>query len=133
LQVYYPKTKRVEIYDLGKRGAQVDQFLLLGFGISGKELQKSYSIKATGTDTIGGKPATKLELIPKSKDALEYLKKVELWIPPNQSYPVQEKIYKNSQDYILINYSDVRINPGLTDKELELSVPPGVTKVYPQK
>lgn len=133
LQVYYPKAKRVEIYDLGKHGAQVDQFLLLGFGISGKELQKSYSMKVTGTDTVNGKSATRLELVPKSKDALEYLKKVELWIPPNQSYPIQEKIYKNAQDYILITYSDVRINPGLSDKDLELNVPPGVKQVYPQK
>lgn len=133
LQVYYPKTKTVEIYDLGKHGSEIDQFLLLGFGISGKDLEKSYEMRVTGTDNIGGKPATRLELVPKSQDALEYLKKVELWIPQGASYPVQEKIYKNSQDYILISYSDVKINPPLSDSDLELHVPAGVKKVYPQK
>lgn len=133
LQVYYPKTNTVDIYDLGKQGAQLDQFLLLGFGTSGKELDKNYKMRVTGTETLNGKPVTALELTPKTAEVLEYLKKVELWIPQNASYPIQEKIFKNAQDYILINYSDVRINSGLTDKDLELRLPPGVKKNYPQK
>ncbi len=133
LQVYYPKTHTVDIYDLGKHGAQLDQFLLLGFGTSGKDLEKSYKVRVTGTETLDGKPVTQIELTPRTAEALEYMKKIELWIPQNASYPVQEKIYKNAQDYILINYSDVRINSGLTDKDLELRVPAGVKKNYPQK
>ena len=133
LQVYYPKTNTVDVYDLGKHGAQLDQFLLLGFGTSGKELEKSYKIRVTGTETLDGKPVTQIELTPRTAEALEYMKKIELWIPQNASYPLQEKIYKNAQDYILINYSDVRINSGLTDKDLELRVPAGVKKNYPQK
>jgi outer membrane lipoprotein-sorting protein len=133
LQVYYPKTNTVNIYDLGKHGAQLDQFLLLGFGTSGKQLEKSYNMRVTGTETLNGKPVTRLELVPKTEEVKEYLKELELWIPDSASYPVQEKIHKNDQDYILIQYSDVKINPGLTDKDLELTLPTGVNKVYPQK
>src|SRR4051812_9597891 len=39
LQVFYPKSNNVELYDVGKYGDQLDQFLLLGFSTSGKELQ----------------------------------------------------------------------------------------------
>lgn len=133
LQVYYPKTNTVNIYDLGKHGGQLDQFLLLGFGTSGKELQKTYSMRVAGSENLNGKPVTRLELLPKTAEVKEYLKKVELWIPSSASYPVQEKIHKNDQDYILIQYSDIKINPGLTDKDLELRLPAGVNKVYPQK
>jgi len=133
LQVYYPKTNTVNIYDLGKHGAQLDQFLLLGFGTSGKQLEKSYNMRVTGTEALNGKPVTRLELVPKTEEVKEYLKELELWIPTSASYPVQEKIHKNDQDYILIQYSDVKINPGLTDKDLELTLPAGVNKVYPQK
>ena len=133
LQVYYPKTNTLEIYDLGKHGSQIDQFLLLGFGTSGRELEKNYKVRAAGVETLGGKPTTRLELMPKTEEAREYLKKLELWIPQGASYPVQEKIYKNSQDYILIGYSDVKINPGLAEHDLELQIPAGVKKVYPQK
>jgi outer membrane lipoprotein-sorting protein len=58
---------------------------------------------------------------------------VELWIAQGASHPVQEKIYKNAEDYILVSYSDVKVNSGLTDQELELRLPAGVKKVYPQK
>jgi outer membrane lipoprotein-sorting protein len=133
LEVFYPKTNTVDIYDLGKHGAQLDQFLLLGFGTSGKELERTYNIKVTGTENLNGKPTTRLELTPKTAEVKEYMQKLELWIPASASYPVQEKIHKNDQDYILIQYSDVKLNPGLTDKDLELRLPPGVNKVYPQK
>ncbi len=133
LQVYYPKTNTVDIYDLGKHGAELDQFLLLGFGTSGKELEKNYNMRVTGSETLNGKAVTRVELVPKTAEAKEYLQKVELWIPAAASYPIQEKIHKNDQDYILIQYSDIKINPGLSDKELELRLPAGVNKVYPQK
>jgi outer membrane lipoprotein-sorting protein len=133
LQVYYPKTNTVDIYDLGKHGAELDQFLLLGFGTSGKDLEKNYNMRVTGSENLNGKPVTRMDLVPKTANAKEYLKKLELWIPTSASYPIQEKIHKNDQDYILIQYSDIKLNPGLTDKDLELSLPAGVSKVYPQK
>ncbi len=133
LQVYTPKTNTVEVYDLGKHAGMVDQFLLMGFGTSGKELQKSYKISSAGTETIGGKQATRLVLVPKSNEAKQYFQSLELWIPQGASYPVQEKIHKNEQDYILISYSDIKINPPLADKDLELRLPSGVRTVYPEK
>src|SRR6476620_10654983 len=36
LQMFYPKSKVVELYDVGKYGDQLDQFLLLGFSTSGQ-------------------------------------------------------------------------------------------------
>ena len=48
LYLYTPGLKRVEEYNLGKNRTLVDQFLLLGFGTSGKELQKSYLITLMG-------------------------------------------------------------------------------------
>ena len=42
--LYNPKIKQVEDYDLGKHRALVDEFLLLGFGTSGADLQKGYLV-----------------------------------------------------------------------------------------
>ena len=36
-EIYYPKLKSVQEYDLGKRSDLLDQFLLVGFGTTGKE------------------------------------------------------------------------------------------------
>jgi outer membrane lipoprotein-sorting protein len=133
VEVYAPKSNVVQIYDVGKFGQQFDQFLLLGFGLSGKDLQKNYSVKLLGTESVGDRSTTHIELVPKAKEALEYLKKAELWIAEDAAYPVQEKIHKNGQDYILITYGDVKLNAPLTDREMELKLPAGVKKMYPNK
>lgn len=133
VRVYYPKSNVVELYDVGKYGSQLDQFLLLGFGTSGKELQKNYTVRLVGQESIAGRPATRLELIPKSKQALDIFKKADIWLARDADYAIQEKIHKNDQDYTLITYTDVKLNPALSDKELELVLPPGVKQVTPQK
>ncbi len=133
VQMYYPKTNVVELYDVGKFGEQLDQFLLLGFGTSGKELQRNYKIKLIGTDNVNGKPAAHLELTPRSKEAQNIFKKADIWLGLDVNYPVKEKIQKNDQDYTLITYTDVKLNTPLSDKDLELNLPPDVKKIVPQQ
>ncbi len=47
VQIYFPKMQTVQVYDLGKHRSLVDQFLLLGFGSSGKELARNYNLKVS--------------------------------------------------------------------------------------
>lgn len=131
-EIYYPKIRTVQIYDLGKYRQLVDQFLLLGFGTSGTELQKSYSIRVVRKESVGGETATLLELQPKLAATREHLAKVELWVGSG-GYPVQQKFYRLSGDYTLVTYSDLRVNPGLSEQELKLKLPSGVKREYPQK
>lgn len=133
VRVFYPKSNLVELYDVGKYGNQLDQFLLLGFGTSGQELQRNYNVRLIGAETVAGRGTTHIELTPKSKQALDIFKKADLWIAQDADYPVQEKIHKNEQDYTLITYTDVKLNPPLSDKDLELVLPAGVKQVTPQK
>jgi outer membrane lipoprotein-sorting protein len=135
LQVFYPKMNTVQIYDLGKHGEQLDQFLMIGFGISGTELAKSFSMRLLGTETIKDSLALKIELVPKDEEARKILKRAELWIaqPPRQPYPLQEKLYEPSGNYRLVMYSDLNINPPLTEDALKLKLPKGVKTEYPQK
>lgn len=133
LQVFYPKSNVVELYDVGKFGEQLDQFLLLGFSTSGKQLQRDYKVRLIGTETVAGQNATHLELTPKTKQAQDIFKKADVWLAADATHPLKEKIHKNGQDYTLITYTGVKLNPSLSDKDLELVLPPGVKKVTPQK
>jgi outer membrane lipoprotein-sorting protein len=134
-EVYQPKAKLVDVYDLGSHGEQLDRFLMIGFGTSGTELAHDYAMKVLGTDMVDGKSTTRLELTPKIDDIKKVVSKLELWIPdaPAQPYPSQEKIYQQGGDYKLVNYSDLRINPDLPSAALELKLPNGVKRDYPQK
>lgn len=132
-EVYYPKINTVQVYDLGRHGALVDQFLLLGFGTSGRELARDYQVRLVGAEQVGGVAADRLELVPKAKEARQHITKVELWIANPGGYPVQQKFYTPSGDTTTITYTDVVINPALSESDLGLAVPPNAKREYPQR
>ncbi len=85
-EIYYPKIKTRQIYDLGAHGEQLDRFILLGFGTSGTELARDYDVKVLGTDTIAGTSTTKLELTPKLPDIQKVVVKLDMWV---QNSPIR--------------------------------------------
>ena len=123
--IYLPKLQTVEEYDLGK---SVEKYLALGFGASGKELKADYTLQELGADAVNGQKAMRLELIPKSKEVLKQLPRIELWISAATGYPIQQKLYQTGGDYMLATYSDVVINPRLPDSAYKLNLPKGVKK-----
>lgn len=132
-QVYYPKINTVQIYDLGRNRALVDQFLILGFGSSGTDLKKNYSIRTAGEDEVAGGKTTRLELVPLSAKVKEQIQKVELWIPMDAGHPVQQKFYQPGGDYYLFTYSDIKLNQNLPEDEFHLKIPANARREYPQK
>ena len=131
--IYYPKMNTVQIYDLGKAGALVDQFLAIGFGSSGKDLQKNYAVTPGGEEMVNGEKATRLKLVPKSAKVLEQIKSVELWIPLNAGHPVQQKVIEPGGDYYLFTYSELKLNPDVPPDAFRLKLPGNVHVEKPQQ
>ena len=133
LEIYYPKQQSIDEYDISPYRALVEQFMLIGFGTSGRELAEAYNIKVLGTETVAGQSTTRLELVPKSAEVLKNMKKLELWISDAHTYPVQQKFYLAGGDYKLVTYTNVKMNPPLSDSDLKLKVPKDTKRVFPQK
>ena len=130
LQEYLPKINTLQVFDLAKHGEQLDKFLMIGFGTSGIELASNYDVTVLGSE----KNAIHLQLIPKSAEARQYVKKLELWVPDQgDPYPLREKTFEPSGDYHLVTYSDLKINPPLKPDALQVKLPPGVKTEYPGK
>jgi outer membrane lipoprotein-sorting protein len=132
LEIYYPKIETVQEYDVGKNKNLLDQFLLLGFGSTSKELESAYDIRVAGPETVAGQKTTRLELIPKSSDVQQHLKKVELWIAES-GYPAQQKFYLPAGDYSLVTYINLKPNVDMPDSALKLKLPKNVKREYPQR
>ncbi len=132
IQEYLPKIKTLQVFDLTKHGEQLDKFLMIGFGTSGMELAKDYTVSVLGPENGKGPTAIRLQLVPKAADARQYVMKLELWIPEQgDPYPLQEKIFQPSGDYRLTTYGDLKINPPLQPDALQLKLPPGVKIEHP--
>ncbi len=132
-ELYIPKINTVQEYDLGKHARLIDQFLLLGFGSTSRELEKNYVLKLSGKETVNGIATTKLDLTPRSAEALEHLKRVEIWFPLDSGYPAQQKFYLGSGDYVLVSYTEAKLNPNLPESAVRLALPRNVKREYPQK
>jgi outer membrane lipoprotein-sorting protein len=130
---YYPKINTLQEYDLGKSRSLVEQFMLLGFGSNSKDLASAYSIRLGGPETVAGQIAMRLELIPKSKDVLAHLKRVDLWISDAMGIAVQQKLFYPGGDYFLATYTNIKLRPNLPDSAVKLDLPKSVKREYPQK
>jgi outer membrane lipoprotein-sorting protein len=127
VRIYFPKLKTYQDYDVGHSDV-LNQFLLLGFGSSGKELVESYAISSPGTEKIASQDTTKLVLLPKAAKVQEKLSKVEVWIPIGAAYPLQQQFYEpSSGNYRVVLYSNIKLNPPIKGT-LEFHLPAGTKK-----
>jgi outer membrane lipoprotein-sorting protein len=129
-QVYSPKAKMDQIYDLAKFTSTVDQFVTLAFGTSGDELRRNYDVKLGGSESVGSTATSRLELIPNSKEVKRLFSKFELWIPDGLGNAIREKLTAPSGDYYLLEYSNVKLNVPLPDSVFDLKLPKDVKKVH---
>jgi outer membrane lipoprotein-sorting protein len=129
VRIVLPKIKTVQVYDLGKQGEKLDQFIMIGFGTSGTQLARDYTMKVLGNETLKGAQnvaVIRLELVPKTDDVKQYVTKLELLIPQvGDTYPIQEKISMPEGNYRLVDYTNIRPNPAIKADALEYKLPPG--------
>jgi outer membrane lipoprotein-sorting protein len=133
LSIYFPKRNTVQEYSLGKNSSLVVQFLLLGFGTTRNDLSAANAVQYGAAETISGRPAVRLVLVPKTKEVLQHVEKIELWLSPDTGYPVQHKIYQPGGDYLLFEFANLKMAPDLSDSYLKLKLPKDVKKEKPQQ
>lgn len=130
LYIYNPGLKRVEEYNLGKNRALVDQFLQLGFGSRGSELEKGYEIKVLPEEHIDDQSVVPLQLTPKSDQVRHEISKIEIWLSEATWLPVQQQFYEaGSGDYSIVKYSNVVRNADIPDSRFRPNWPKGTQKV----
>jgi outer membrane lipoprotein-sorting protein len=130
LYIYNPGLKRVEEYNLGKNRALVEQFLQLGFGSRGSELQKDYEIKLLPEQRIENQPVVVLDLTPKSDQVRHEISRIEIWLSEATWLPVQQEFYEaGSGDYSIVRYSSVVRNPEIPESRFRPNWPKGTQKV----
>ena len=133
LYIYTPGLHRVEEYNLGKNRALVDQFLLLGFGTEGKELQKGYLLALLKEEKMDDRKTIELELTPKSDAVRNQIATIQIWLDESSWLPVQQQFYETGTgDYFIVRYSKVVRNAGINESEFKPHWPKGTEKVRPQ-
>jgi outer membrane lipoprotein-sorting protein len=130
--VYTPGLKQVEEYNLGKHRELVNEFLLLGFGTSGHELQKGFLLTLIGEPVLDRQKTALLELTPKAGAARNQIARIRLWLDESSWLPVQQEFFETgTDDYFIIRYANISKNPEIPDSRFKPHWPKGTQRVRP--
>lgn len=107
---FQPSIDQVTEYNAGKNKAEVESYLVLGFGGGGHALTESYNVQYAGMEEVQGVNAAKLILTPKSQRVRNMFQTITLWIDTARGVPVQQRFDEPSGDYRITKYSNTLIN-----------------------
>jgi len=129
--MYQPKMDQVTQFDLGKNRADLETYVVLGFGGSGQDLAKTFDITYVGPETINGIATAKLKLVPKSEKVRNTYKEIDLWIDLDKGISVQQQAFQPNGNYRLAKYSNIRVNEKLNDDVFKLKTTSKTQTVSP--
>ena len=133
-EIYRPRIATVEEYNISKHRDTFQQVLLLGFGTTEKYLRDNYELRVVGEEKVTDRPAVRLELVPKSEGMRKQVPKLEMWVSTDTWQAVQQKLHQpGGEDYRIFTYSDIELNPKLSDKVFKLDIPKSTKRILPQK
>lgn len=111
-------------FSAGQNQQKADSFLTLGFGGSGKDLERAWDIKLAGTEQMsdGGAPITvdKLDLTPKDPGVKNTFTHVVIWIDPTRSVSLKQEYTTPEGDKRTVTYSHLRYNTKIDTKKYAL-------------
>jgi len=98
-----------QTFAAGNNKSTLDAFLTLGFGGSGADLEKNWTVTDQGTEAVNGVQAAKLQLIPKDPAVAKATPKVILWVDMDKGVGVQQQRFDTSGNYSMITYSNIKM------------------------
>ena len=114
LRLFDPGADHLTEISAGANQAQYESFLTLGFGGSGQELARAWTITDLGTEPLsdGEKTVscTKLELVSKDPNVRNMVSKVTLWVDPTRAISLKQIFLQPSQDQKTVTYTHIRTN-----------------------
>ncbi len=115
VRLYSPGTNHIDqISAAGKNQSRVETFLTLGFGGTGADLAKVWTITDQGTEQItdGGKSVAveKLDLVSIDPRARANFTHITIWVDPVRDVSLKQVFYNPSGDTQTAIYSNIRLN-----------------------
>lgn len=120
IRFYQPKIEQLTEREVGANRAEVESFLVLGFGGRGHDLTKSFDVKFLGWEQIAGVRTAKLDLTPKSQKIRSMFEHIVLWIDPARGVSLKQQAFEPSGDHRTATYSNIKLNEKVGDDAFKL-------------
>ncbi len=125
LELYEPRLNQLQVFKVGKNREQLDSFLTLGFGGSGRDLEKNWNVSYLGSEQVDRISATKLQLTPRDASVAKTISKVFLWINMETGIAVRQQFFDSAGNYRMVEYRNLRLNAPVSEDAFEIKTTPG--------
>jgi len=120
VRLFDPGTDHLTIIDATKNKAQFESFLTVGFGGSGKDLAKAWTISDLGDEVIDGVQTAKLDLVAKDPAVRNNCTHMTIWVDPVRGVQLKQSLYMPSEDYRTAVYTDIKYNQKVDEKAYQI-------------
>ncbi len=114
VQLFEPNANHLTIISIKKNQAQYESFLALGFGGSGTDLAKQWTINFQGMEPMNDGTKTvqtaKLDLVAKDESTRNMVKHITIWVDPAQDVSLKQQIFMPDGDIQTATYTNLRVN-----------------------
>ena len=114
VQIFDVGVDQITILHQGANQSEIESFLTLGFGGSGTDLARSWTITDLGPETLtdNGQPikVEKLDLVGKDPDSRKNFSHVTIWIDPTRAVSLKQIFYTASGNYRTATYTNIKVN-----------------------
>jgi outer membrane lipoprotein-sorting protein len=114
LRVFDPGPDHLTVLNAGANQAQYESFLTLGFGGSGTELTKAWTITDQGNETLndgsGPVETTKLDLVSKDPKVRDMFTHITIWVDLKRGISLKQQFFTPSDDEKTATYTHIRYN-----------------------
>jgi outer membrane lipoprotein-sorting protein len=121
VRLFDPGTDHLTIIDATKNKAQFESFLTVGFGGSGKDLAKAWTISDLGDEVIDGVQTAKLDLVAKDPAVRNNCTHMTIWVDPVRGVQLKQSIYMPSEDYRTAVYANIKYNQKVDEKPYQIN------------
>ena len=132
LQFFDQSTDHLTIVDARANQAQYESFLTLGFGGSGRDLEKAWKITDQGSETISDGTANvkteKLDLVSKDPNGSNTFTHVTIWVDPARAVSLKQQFFTPSGDIQTATYSHIRYNAKVDTKKYAIKTDAKTTR-----
>ena len=93
--------------------SQYQSWFMLGFGVSGKELEEKWDIKYLGPEKIDGVTTQKLEMVAKDANVRKNIPKVTVWMDTDRGVSLQQVFDQGGGQSRTCHYTNIKVNQRL--------------------
>jgi outer membrane lipoprotein-sorting protein len=120
-KIYVFSGGALKVSDTGKESdvktytnvSKYQDYLMLGFGASGTELEEKWDIKYLGTEMIDGVQTNKLELVAKDPTVRKNIPKVTIWMDPARAVSLKQVFDEGEGTSRVCHYTNIKLNQPL--------------------